>query len=93
MIRDRIAGPQAKTLRAVGRGSGKIVDLKGRRVAAYRSESGRLTLLSPVCTHLGCDVEWNEAESPWDCPCHGSRFKPTGEVLSGPAESALEKLP
>jgi glycine/D-amino acid oxidase-like deaminating enzyme/nitrite reductase/ring-hydroxylating ferredoxin subunit len=93
MIRDRIAGPQAKTLRAVGRGSGKIVDLKGTHVAAYRSASGRLTLLSAVCTHLGCDVEWNEAESTWDCPCHGSRFRPTGEVLSGPAESALKELP
>ncbi len=93
MIRDRIVGPQAKTLREIGRGAGKIVDLKGQRVAAYRSPSGRVTLLSPVCTHLGCIVDWNEAESTWDCPCHGSRFKPTGDVLSGPAESPLGKLP
>lgn len=93
MVRDRIVGPQAKTLRGVGRGSGRIVDLKGQRVAAYRSPSGRLTLRSAVCTHMGCIVDWNEAESTWDCPCHGSRFKPTGEVLSGPAESPLGKLP
>jgi glycine/D-amino acid oxidase-like deaminating enzyme/nitrite reductase/ring-hydroxylating ferredoxin subunit len=91
MIRDRIAGPDAKTLREVGRGTGKILDLKGERVAAYRNDSGQVTLLSPVCTHMGCIVDWNEAESTWDCPCHGSRFKPTGEVLSGPAESPLEK--
>jgi Rieske Fe-S protein len=93
LIRDRIVGPDAKTLRAVGRGTGKIVDFKGNTVAAYRSDTGKLTLLSPVCTHLGCHVDWNEAEATWDCPCHGSRFKPTGEVLSGPAESALGKLP
>jgi glycine/D-amino acid oxidase-like deaminating enzyme/nitrite reductase/ring-hydroxylating ferredoxin subunit len=93
MLRDRIVGPEAKTLREVGRGTGKIVDLKGKRVAAYRSDAGRVTLLSAVCTHMGCNVDWNEAESTWDCPCHGSRFKPTGEVLSGPAESPLEKLP
>jgi glycine/D-amino acid oxidase-like deaminating enzyme/nitrite reductase/ring-hydroxylating ferredoxin subunit len=93
MLRDAIVGPQAKSLRGVRRGTGKIVDLKGERMAAYRSESGRLTLLSPVCTHMGCQVDWNEAESTWDCPCHGSRFKPTGEVLSGPAESPLEELP
>jgi len=93
MIRDRLVGPQAKTLREIRRGTGKIVDVKGRRAAAYRSESGRVTLLSPVCTHMGCHVDWNEAESTWDCPCHGSRFKPTGEVLSGPAESPLEELP
>lgn len=92
MIRDRIAGPEAKTLRAVGRGTGKIVEFKGEQVAAYRSPSGQLTLLSPVCTHLGCIVDWNEAESTWDCPCHGSRFEPGGAVLSGPAETPLEEV-
>ena len=93
LLRDRVVGADAKTLRRVGRGAGKVVEWKGQRAAAYRSASGRLTLLSPVCTHMGCHVDWNEAESTWDCPCHGSRFKPTGEVLSGPAESPLEKLP
>jgi glycine/D-amino acid oxidase-like deaminating enzyme/nitrite reductase/ring-hydroxylating ferredoxin subunit len=92
LIRDRLVGPEAKTLREVGRGQGKIVEFKGKRVAAYRGSSGRVTLLSPVCTHMGCHVDWNEAESTWDCPCHGSRFRPTGDVLSGPAESPLEKV-
>jgi Rieske Fe-S protein len=74
-------------------GEGKILKLDGKKVAAYRDSGTRLILLSPVCTHLKCIVRWNAADKTWDCPCHGSRFKPTGEVLSGPAETPLEKVP
>jgi glycine/D-amino acid oxidase-like deaminating enzyme/nitrite reductase/ring-hydroxylating ferredoxin subunit len=93
LIRDRFAGPEAKSLRAVRRGEGRIVELARKKVAAYRSETGATTLLSPVCTHMGCDVTWNGAERTWDCPCHGSRFTPTGQVLAGPAETPLERVP
>jgi glycine/D-amino acid oxidase-like deaminating enzyme/nitrite reductase/ring-hydroxylating ferredoxin subunit len=92
MVRDRLVGPDAKSLRAVPRGEGRIVELGGKKVAAYRNERGQTTLVSPVCTHLGCLVAWNKAESTWDCPCHGSRFTPTGQVLAGPAETPLEKV-
>ncbi|MGE3706147.1 MAG: Rieske 2Fe-2S domain-containing protein, partial [Vicinamibacterales bacterium] len=64
----------------------------GRQVAASRDGRGDTTLLSPVCTHLGCQVAWNRAEQTWDCPCHGSRFRASGEVLAGPAESPLERV-
>ena len=91
LIRDRFAGPRDRSLRAVPRGTGKILELDGHRVAAYRHTDGEVTLLSPTCTHLGCQVEWNTTDHTWDCPCHGSRFLPTGEVLAGPAEKPLEE--
>lgn len=93
MVRDWLGGAEGKSLAAVKKGQGKILQLEGKKVAAYRGEDGAVSLCSPVCTHLKCIVGWNDAEKTWDCPCHGSRFKPTGEVIAGPAEEPLEKLP
>lgn len=93
LVRDWLARADTDSLAAVPRQQGRIVNLDGRKVAAYRDAAGQLSLCSPVCTHLKCIVAWNDAEQTWDCPCHGSRFRPTGEVISGPAEEPLEKLP
>jgi glycine/D-amino acid oxidase-like deaminating enzyme/nitrite reductase/ring-hydroxylating ferredoxin subunit len=80
------------TARAIKRGEGQILKIDGQRVACSRDARGRLLKVSAVCTHLGCLVRWNDAEKTWDCPCHGSRFLPEGEVLAGPAETPLEPL-
>jgi len=92
LVRDRFAGAEGKSLRAVPRGAGKVLDVNGKSIAAYRDEHGTLTQKSAVCTHMGCIVDWNEAERSWDCPCHGSRFKPDGSVIAGPAEAPLEGI-
>jgi len=92
MIKDRIARPEAESVREIKRGQGMVVGSRGKKRAVFRDRNGDLHQLSPVCTHLGCLVRWNPAESTWDCPCHGSRFKPTGEVIAGPAEEALAPI-
>ena len=89
LLRDRLRGAEGKSLASLKRGEGKILKLRGKKVAAYRDSAGKVILRSPVCTHLGCIVRWNAADRTWDCPCHGSRFETSGEVLSGPAESPL----
>lgn len=89
-IGDRIKGlfdsPQK-----LERGEAKITTADGHRIAAYRDEASELHLVSAVCPHLGCIVDWNEAEKSWDCPCHGSRFSCDGEILHGPAVNKLKQ--
>ncbi|MCM3628533.1 FAD-dependent oxidoreductase [Paenibacillus glycanilyticus] len=71
---------------------GSVVQIHGRRAGGYRDKDGRLFLVDTTCTHMGCEVEWNNGERTWDCPCHGSRFSITGDVIDGPAEKPLVRL-
>ena len=89
LIKDRLARAEADSVRELEPNSGMIIKSSKGKIAAYRDSKGKVHKLSAVCTHMGCVVRWNSAESTWDCPCHGSRFKPTGEVVAGPAEQSL----
>ena len=90
---DRIRTPELRGLDELAAGEGAIVGHGGKKLAAYRHEDGRVSAVSPVCTHLWCQVNWNAAERSWDCPCHGSRFDTEGRVLQGPAVEGLEPRP
>ncbi len=90
---DRLTKRGERPIEDLAPGEGDIVRLAGEKVAGYRDDDGTLTAVSPVCSHLGCQVNWNRAERSWDCPCHGSRFTPAGEVLHGPAVHRLERKP
>ena len=92
-VGDRITKPGRRALEDLRPGEGDIVRHDGEKVAGYRDEDGTLTAVSPTCTHLGCQVNFNAAERSWDCPCHGSRFAPDGRVLQGPAVHRLERKP
>jgi glycine/D-amino acid oxidase-like deaminating enzyme/nitrite reductase/ring-hydroxylating ferredoxin subunit len=93
-VGDRLQALTAPRLEDLKPGEGGIVRHEGAKLAAYRDEAGVVHARSPVCTHLGCFVQWNPAERSWDCPCHGSRFHVDGEVLQGPAlEPLAEKAP
>lgn len=41
------------------------------------------------CSHLGCNLLYNEIEKTYDCPCHGSRFDEKGRVISSPANKNI----
>lgn len=73
-------------------GEAKIVSILGHTVALYKDETGKVHAVAAHCTHMGCDLKWNNAEHSWDCPCHGARFNPEGAVLNAPASAALQKI-
>ena len=89
LVGDWVAPPEADDAAEIAAGEGRILRKGPEKVAAYRSEEGKLHAVSAVCTHLGCVVQWNAAEKSWDCPCHASRFAVDGEVLQGPAVKDL----
>ncbi|MBX3442861.1 MAG: FAD-dependent oxidoreductase [Planctomyces sp.] len=92
LLKGLLSPSDVDTADEVPAGSGRIARIDGQRCAVYRDEQGNVSICSAICTHMGCVVRWNDAESTWDCPCHGSRFNPRGEVIAGPAESPLKKL-
>jgi Rieske Fe-S protein len=91
-VGDRLAILTAPPLDELARGEGKIVGVHGKRIAAYRDEAGVVHAVSSVCSHMGCLVMWNSAETTWDCPCHGSRYDYDGRAIQGPTGRDLEPM-
>jgi len=80
------------SLESLKPGQGAIVEVNGKKVAAFKDPGGKVITHSAVCTHLGCIVQWNEAEKTFDCPCHGSRFNADGSLKNGPAARGLDAV-
>jgi glycine/D-amino acid oxidase-like deaminating enzyme/nitrite reductase/ring-hydroxylating ferredoxin subunit len=90
-IQDRLVSYPEKSPSSLAPGEGALIEVQGEKIAACKDPQGALHLLSPVCTHMGCHVAWNNMEKSWDCPCHGSRFHYDGRVLHGPAVRDLKR--
>jgi cytochrome b6-f complex iron-sulfur subunit len=76
-------------------GAGRFVLVDAPRLAlpvfVYRKEDGSFSAVSTRCMHRGCQVE--PAADKLVCPCHGSEYTSTGEVLKGPTERPLRSFP
>lgn len=67
-------------------GQGKIVRCGFRRDGCYKEETGKIHKIPVRCPHMGCELQWNQEERTWDCPCHGSRFDIDGNLIDDPAQ-------
>lgn len=63
-------------------------------LAVTRVSQTDVVAISRVCTHEGCTVNLpTSAGATLDCPCHGSRFRTSGQVVNGPAARPLFQFP
>jgi len=69
-----------------------ITRINGKRTGVYKDKDSNLHMVDTTCTHMGCEVTWNSGDRTWDCPCHGSRFSYSGEIIEGPAKKPLPKI-
>lgn len=51
-----------------------------------------LTAIYKVCTHLGCIYSWTPANSRFECPCHGSKYRLDGRRIESPAPRTLDRF-
>lgn len=58
---------------------------------AFEATVSMLTPTVKRCPHLGCALKWNPYERTWDCPCHGSRFSESGNLIDNPATADMKK--
>ena len=92
-----ITGEVRVPLMGVGETVGASAGLVGGLVtpiAVTRVSQTEVIAVSRVCTHEGCIVGLPASSgATLDCPCHGSRFRTSGQVVNGPASRPLFQFP
>ena len=90
LVIDKFKIPE-ENLKDISNGEGKIIDYSSNKIGVYKDENGKIYAIKPICTHLGCLLEFNNIEKTWDCPCHGSRFSYDGTSIYSPAMKNLSR--
>lgn len=82
----------SETLSNINKNEGKIIETNGVKLGVYKDDSNKIYAIKPICTHLGCELSWNNLEKTWDCPCHGSRFSYDGKSLYDPSIKDIDLI-
>lgn len=72
-------------------GEASTIQLDHHTYGMYRDVDEQVYIVDITCPHLGCTLSFNAVDKTWDCPCHGSRFSYTGEIIKGPATIQLHR--
>ncbi len=73
--------------------SGYTVETVNGYAYVIQGEDSAPRVLSPICTHMGCNVAWNGERKRFLCPCHGGQYTADGRNVAGPPPRPLDQLP
>ena len=88
IIMSRFKIPKAE-LEDIKIGEGKIIEVNNKKVGVYKDNNGEIFQVKPICTHLGCELHFNNVDKIWECPCHGSKFSYDGKSIEVPSNKSL----
>ncbi len=89
LVINKIKIPKDK-ISDINKEDAKIIEIDGKKVGIYKDKQGELYAVKPICSHLGCELSFNNLAKTWDCPCHGSRFDYKGNSVYSPSIKNLE---
>lgn len=72
---------------------GSVTHISTGRFYLSRLPDGGFLAVYQRCTHLGCNVPWDQTQQAFICPCHSSQFSLEGDVLNPPAPRPLDLFP
>ena len=72
---------------------GSVTHISDGRFYLSRLKDGGFLAIYQRCTHLGCNVPWDQTQGKFTCPCHNSQFTADGELLNPPAPRPLDIFP
>ena|SRR5437016_8987540 len=75
-----------------GVGAAALVQSVAGLFLMSRTSTSAFSAIEAVCTHEGCTITGADGDI-YVCPCHGSRYTRSGQVVNGPATASLRKYP
>lgn len=87
-----LSGPQPLTRKIVAEHvAGWATTTEEHNVYVLPAKNNQV--LSAICPHEGCEVNWDQGLNRFSCPCHESYFAADGARISGPSPRGLDQLP
>jgi Rieske Fe-S protein len=73
-------------------GGAALIDSNAGAFLLARTSATTFVAVDATCSHESCTITGSDGNV-YVCPCHGSRYSRTGQVVNGPAQASLRQFP